>query len=114
MKTKVISEAKSIGCYYSIGSEVQTVELITHLLEEKKIVSLPSISNGMMTFRKIEDLTKLEKGEFDIPEPKDNAQVEEKHDVILVPCVGLDNEGNRIGYGAGFYDKYLEKKNLIK
>ena len=114
MKTKVISEAKSIGCYYSIGSEVQTVELITHLLEEKKIVSLPSISNGMMTFRKIEDLTKLEKGEFDIPEPKDNAQVEEKHDVILVPCVGLDNEGNRIGYGAGFYDKYLEKKDLIK
>ena len=86
MKTKVISEAKSIGCYYSIGSEVQTVELITHLLEEKKIVSLPRISNGMMTFRKIEDLTKLEKGEFDIPEPKDNAQVEEKHDVILVPC----------------------------
>ena len=77
MKTKVISEAKSIGCYYSIGSEVQTVELITHLLEEKKIVSLPRISNGMMTFRKIEDLTKLEKGEFDIPEPKDNAQVEE-------------------------------------
>ena len=68
----------------------------------------------MMTFRKIEDLTKLEKGEFDIPEPKDNAQVEEKHDVILVPCVGLDNEGNRIGYGAGFYDKYLEKKDLIK
>ena len=114
MKTKVISEAKSIGCYYSIGSEVQTVGLITHLLEEKKIVSLPRISNGMMIFRKIEDLTKLEKGEFDIPEPKDNAQVEEKHDVILVPCVGLDNEGNRIGYGAGFYDKYLEKKNLIK
>ena len=83
-------------------------------MEEKKIVSLPSISNGMMTFRKIEDLTKLEKGEFDIPEPKDNAQVEEKHDVVLVPCVGLDNEGNRIGYGAGFYDKYLEKKDLIK
>ena len=114
MKTKVISQAKSIGCYYSIGSEVQTVELITHLLKEKKIVSLPRISDGMMTFRKIEDLTKLEKGEFDIPEPKDNAQVEEKHDVVLVPCVGLDNEGNRIGYGAGFYDKYLEKKDLIK
>ena len=114
MKTKVISEAKSIGCYYSIGSEVQTVELITHLLEEKKIVSLPRISNGMMIFRKIEDLTKLEKGEFDIPEPKDNAPIQEKHDVILVPCVGLDGEGNRIGYGQGFYDKYLEGNSAIK
>ena len=114
MKTKVISEAKSIGCYYSIGSEVQTVELITHLLEEKKIVSLPRISNGMMIFRKIEDLTKLEKGEFDIPEPKDNAPIQEKHDVILVPCVGLDVKGNRIGYGQGFYDKYLEGNDSIK
>ena len=62
----------------------------------------------------MKNVKKWEKGEFDIIEPKDNAQVEEKHDVVLVPCVGLDNEGNRMGYGAGFYDKYLEKKNLIK
>ena len=114
MKTKMILEAKSIGCYYSIGSEVQTIELITHLLEEKKTVSLPAISNGIMSFRKIEDLTKLEKGEFDIPEPKDNAPIEENQDVVIIPCVGLDNKGNRIGYGAGFYDKYLEKGNFIK
>ena len=57
---------------------------------------------------------KLEKNEFDIPEPKDNAIIQEKHDVILIPCVGLDNEGNRIGYGQGFYDKYLEGDNAIK
>ena len=114
IKTKVISEAKSIGCYYSIGSEVQTVELMTLLLNEGKVVSLPRISENNMSFRKIEDLSKLEKGEFDIPEPKDNAPIEEKHDVLLVPCVGLDNEGNRIGYGQGFYDKYLEGDNAIK
>jgi len=114
IKTKVISEAKSIGCYFSIGSEVQTIELITHLLDERKIVSLPKISDNIMLFRKIDDLSKLEKGEFDIPEPKDNAPLVGKHDVVLVPCVGLDNKGNRIGYGAGFYDKYLEKKDVIK
>ena len=114
MKTKIISEAKSIGCYYSIGSEVQTVDLITRLLDEKKSVSLPVISNSAMSFRIIEDIMKLEKNEFDIPEPKDNAIIQEKHDVILIPCVGLDNEGNRIGYGQGFYDKYLEGGNAIK
>jgi 5-formyltetrahydrofolate cyclo-ligase len=114
MKTKVISEAESIGCYYSIGSEVQTVELISHLLNEKKSVSLPKISNNSMSFRIIDDLSKLEKGEFDIPEPKDNAPVQEKHDIILVPSVGLDDKGNRIGYGQGFYDKYLEGDNAIK
>ena len=48
MKTKVISEAKSIACYYSIGSEVQTVKLITQLLDEKKSVSLPRISSNTM------------------------------------------------------------------
>ena len=32
----------------------------------------------------------------------------------MVPCVGLDNDGNRIGYGLGFYDKYLEEKDVIK
>ena len=114
IKTKVISEAESIACYYSIGSEVQTVELITRLLEEKKSVSLPRISSNAMSFRIIDDLSKLDKGEFDIPEPKDNAPIQEKHDVILVPCVGLDGEGNRIGYGQGFYDKYLEGNNAIK
>ena len=114
MKTKVISEAKSIACYYSIGSEVQTIELITRLLDEKKSVSLPRISSNTMSFRTIDDLSKLDKGEFDIPEPKDNAPIQEKHDVILVPCVGLDGEGNRIGYGQGFYDKYLEGNDSIK
>ena len=113
-KTKVISEAKSVGCYYSIGSEVQTVKLISHLLNEKKSVSLPRISSNTMSFRTIDGLAKLEKGEFDIPEPKDNAPIQKKHDVILVPCIGLDNEGNRIGYGQGFYDKYLEGDNAIK
>ena len=75
---------------------------------------MPRISSNTMSFRIIDDLSKLDKGEFDIPEPKDNAPIQEKHDVILVPCVGLDGEGNRIGYGQGFYDKYLEGNDAIK
>ena len=114
IKTKIISDAKSIGCYYSIGSEVKTHEIINRFLSQNKIVSLPKVVQDSMSFRKIDDLTKLETGEYDIPEPKDNAPVEEEHDVILIPCVGLDNDGNRIGYGVGFYDKYLEEKNVIK
>ena len=113
-KTKIISEARSVGCYSSIGSEVQTNEIINHLLKEGKIVSLPKVSEEMMEFRRIDDITKLEKGEFDIPEPKDNSPIQEQHDVILVPCVGLDNHGNRIGYGFGFYDRYLDGNNAVK
>ena len=113
-KMKIISDASTIGCYSSIGSEVQTSDIINYFLNEGKSVSLPKVSEDEMTFRKVEDVSKLEKGEFDIPEPKDNAPIQEKHDVILVPCVGLDNQGNRIGYGVGFYDKYLEGNNAVK
>ncbi len=70
-KIKAFSNAKSIGCYYSIGSEVQTNDLIRYLLSEQKIVSLPHVYDGTMVFKKIEDITKLEKGIFDIQEPKE-------------------------------------------
>ena len=101
-KIKSFSQAQSIGCYYSIGSEVQTNDLIKALLSEKKIVSLPQVCDDTMVFRRIEDITKLETGNFDIPEPKESCPIQETHDVILVPCIGLDNNGNRIGYGYGF------------
>ena len=114
IKTKIISEAKSIGCYYSIGSEVRTQEIINHFLSENKSVSLPKVSQDSMSFRRIENLSRLEKGEYDISEPKDNAPIEQNHDVVLVPCIGLDKSGNRIGYGVGFYDKYLGGKDVTK
>jgi len=113
-KMKSFSQAESVGCYYSIGSEVQTNEIIKLLLDGKKIVSLPQVCDDTMIFRKIEDISKLEKGNFDIPEPKESCPIQETHDVILVPCIGLDNNGNRIGYGYGFYDKYLTKNESTK
>ena len=113
-KMKSLFEAKSVGCYYSIGSEVQTNNIIKFLLDGEKIVSLPKVADDTMVFRKIDDKTKLEKGNFDISEPKENCPIEENHDVVLVPCIGLDNIGNRIGYGYGFYDKYLTKNNSTK
>ena len=64
IKTKIISEAKSIGCYYSIGSEVKTYEIINHFLSQNKSVSLPKVVQDSMSFRKIDDLTKLETGEY--------------------------------------------------
>ena len=89
---------------------------------EKEIENLDSIASQAHDLkdkqrdcdRKIDDLAKLEKGDFDISEPKENCPIEESHDVILVPCIGLDSNGNRIGYGHGFYDKYLGKNDSVK
>ena len=58
-------------------------------------------------FRKVSDFSSLEKGSFDIMEPKDDCQTDNNLDVLLVPTVGISPTGVRLGYGHGFYDKFL-------
>ena len=98
-KIKSFSNANSVGCYYSIGSEVQTKPIILDLLNQKKQVSLPKVVNDVLVFRTIKNFDKLEKGSFGILEPKDDWSEEKSFDVILVPAVGLSKNGVRLGYG---------------
>ena len=113
-KIKSFLNADSIGCYYSIGSEVQTRLIIQELLNQNKKVSLPKVMNDILVFRTIKNFDKLEKGNFGILEPKDDWPEEKSFDVILVPAVGLTKEGVRLGYGHGYYDKFLADKSATK
>ena len=88
-KIKSFSNAESIGCYYSIGSEVQTVPIIQELINQNKNVSLPKVTDDILAFRSIKNFDKLEKGSFGILEPKDDWPEEKSFDVILVPSIGL-------------------------
>ena len=99
--------AQKIGVYYQIGSEIFTQDIIQELISQGKEVFLPKVTGETMEFRKIVDFSSLEHGSFDIMEPKDDCPVENNLDVILVPTVGIDLSGVRLGYGYGFYDKYL-------
>jgi len=115
-KLKRIQEftsAKSIGSYYPIGSEVLTQNIMQDALSQGKEIYLPKVVENDLIFKKIEDLSNLEKGNFDIMEPKDNCPVSEKLDVILVPTVAVSRNGFRLGYGYGYYDKFLTQKNLV-
>ena len=98
---------RRIGVYYPIGSEIFTQDIIQELISQGKEVFLPKVTGETMEFRKIVDFSSLEHGSFDIMEPKENCPVENNLDVILVPTVGIDLGGVRLGYGYGFYDKYL-------
>lgn len=113
-RMEVYKEADSIACYYSIGSEVMTQEIIQELLDNGKTVSLPRVSNDELNFHKVMDLKDLENGNFDIMEPREDAPVVEKFDVVLVPTVGISKDGVRIGYGHGFYDRFLSKIDATK
>jgi len=66
-----------------------------------------------MEFRKISNFSSLEKGSFDIMEPKDDCPTDNNLDVILVPTVGISPTGVRLGYGHGFYDKFLAEHKTV-
>lgn len=113
---KKISEfrlASSIGMYYPMGSEVPTQDIMQEALSIGKEILLPKVIEKELEFRKIKDFNDLEKGSFDILEPKDDCTPSDKLDVILVPTVGISRDGYRLGYGYGYYDRFLAKNNAV-
>jgi 5-formyltetrahydrofolate cyclo-ligase len=106
-KINAYRDAQKIGVYYPIGSEVLTQDIIQELLSNGKDVFLPKVIGKKIEFRKISNFSSLEKGSFDIMEPKDDCQTDNSLDVVLVPTVGISPVGVRLGYGHGFYDKFL-------
>lgn len=109
---KIFLDAKKIGAYYPIGSEVLTQDIMQEILSCGKELFLPKVVEKQMEFRKITDFSCLEKGHFDILEPKGDCPIDNNLDLLLVPTVGISQEGVRLGYGYGFYDKFLSKNNI--
>jgi 5-formyltetrahydrofolate cyclo-ligase len=99
--------------------EVNT-EFILHLLSGKDkeiIVSKADFATRNMTHFLLTDNTKIKKNEYNIPEPVDGIEVpSNKIDVVFVPLLAFDKKGHRVGYGKGFYDKFLSecKPDVIK
>ncbi len=112
-KINAFRNAQKIGMYYPIGSEILTQDIIQELLSNGKDVFLPKVIGENMEFRKIIDFSSLEKGSFDIMEPKDDCQIDNDLDVVLVPTVGISPSGVRLGYGNGFYDRFLAEHKSV-
>jgi 5-formyltetrahydrofolate cyclo-ligase len=100
-------------------NEVDT-ELILHLLSGKDkeiIISKSDFETRNMTHFLLTDNTKIKKNIYNIPEPVDGIEVPStKIDVVFVPLLAFDKQGHRVGYGKGFYDKFLSecKPGVIK
>jgi 5-formyltetrahydrofolate cyclo-ligase len=108
---QVFRGAKKIACYFPIGSEVLTQDIMQELLGDGKEISLPKVMGENLIFRKIGGLKDLEKGEFGIMEPKDNCPEVKEIDIVLVPTVAITKNGIRLGYGHGYYDRFLSESN---
>lgn len=112
-KIRSFKDAQKIGAYYSIGSEIPTQDIIQEVLSSGKEMYLPRVTDSEMEFRRIDDFSSLERGSFDIMEPRQDCPVDNSLDVILVPTVGISPKGVRLGYGHGYYDRFLAKNKTV-
>ena len=111
-KIDFFRSAESIGAYYSIGSEVHTQDILQEILNAGKQLSLPKVVKNDLVFKKITSFSELEPGNFSVMEPKDRCEDVKDLDVIIVPAIALTRDGFRLGYGFGYYDKFLHGKKL--
>ncbi len=101
-----------IALYNSLPNEVDISYLIDKSLNNK-IVLLPRVNNDILEFIIINKDTKYIKSSFNVLEPIGTIY-HDKIDLIIVPGVSFDKKLNRLGYGKGFYDKYLSNNNSYK
>jgi 5-formyltetrahydrofolate cyclo-ligase len=109
-KVEAYRAAKTIAAHYSIGSEVRTHGILQEILSEGKNLVLPRVEGNDLVFCSVRKFEDLEKGEYGIMEPKQNCPIINKFDVTLVPAVAMTRTGQRLGYGKGFYDRFLVDK----
>lgn len=104
-----VSPTAIVSGYFAIGDEANITPLMQRLYEEGHRIALPVIiaKARPLEFRAYAPGDPLQNGQWGIQEPAQSAEVVVP-DVILAPLLAYDNEGYRLGYGGGFYDRSLE------
>lgn len=101
------SSASAIYVYLSYNQEVRTAPIIRRARADGKRVAAPKISEQKMQFYWLKEDTALKPGYAGIPEPQDAEEADAPEALILLPGLAFDLQGNRLGYGGGFYDRFL-------
>ena len=109
-------KGKTLGGYYPYNYEFDAMDVLEKFEKNKYLITLPRIKkNGQMDFYCWSSKEPLSINKYGIPEPTSN-QIKYP-DILLVPLVAFDKSFNRIGYGGGFYDRYIKRikknKNIL-
>ena len=106
--SEAYKNAKTIYGYMPYNQEVRTTRAMEQVLKDGKGLALPKIYGDRMDFIVVTDLSQVEKGYCGIPEPiHDEPLGSDETSLVLMPGIAFDPQGHRIGYGGGFYDKFL-------
>ena len=107
-------EAQTVCVYMPTGNEIDTTEIIRYCKENGKRLAAPRVNGDTMEFYYFTDETDMEQGAYDIWEPTGTEAVEDEESLVIMPGVAFDLSCNRIGYGKGYYDRYLSAHPRMK
>ena len=105
--------AETVLIYYPIKGEVNVLPVAEAAIKAGKKVAFPlcDTESSTMTYHIVSDINELKAGNYGIPEPSSELPVyvpsKDKNDLIIIPAVCFDLKGYRVGYGKGYYDRYL-------
>lgn len=112
INNKDILSSKTLLIYISINSEVDTTKIINYFLNTKNI-AVPKIIDNDMFFCYVTNLNELTSGKYNIPEPtNENIVTDFDNSICIVPGICYDKENYRVGYGKGYYDRFLSKNKI--
>ena len=107
----IYKNAKVIYPYLAYNQEIITNSLVEQAWRDGKAVAVPKCyEDSRMEFHRINSFDEVEPGYCDIPEPVGGEISDDEDVLILMPGIAFDHHFNRIGYGGGFYDRYLDRK----
>ena len=106
--SELYRQAKSVYGYLPYNQEVRTVPILEQAIRDGKRVAVPKVYGDEMKFIWMDDLSAVSDGYAGIPEPvADEPIADDPTALVLMPGLAFDPQGHRIGYGGGFYDKFL-------
>ena len=110
-------QAGTLFCFVGTSGEIDTAPILEEALRLGKRVGVPRcIARGVMEVGEIRSLQDLEPGKYGILEPGVHAPVIQPEEISLaiVPCMSCSHDGRRLGYGGGYYDRYLDRTRAAK
>lgn len=105
--------AETVLLYYPIKGELNVLPIVDAAIKAGKKVAFPlcDAESSTMTYHIVSDISELKAGSYGIPEPSSELPLytpsKEKNDLIIIPAVCFDRQGYRVGYGKGYYDRYM-------
>ena len=108
----VYRRSQSIYTYLSFNQEVRTLPIIVRAMREGKRVAVPRVEERRLCFAWLEDDTALRLNAWGIPEPQNAVRADDEAALLLLPGLAFDVQGHRVGYGGGYYDRFLAAEPL--